>query len=362
VTTVGAGIFPIEVTINQGTGIGAGAGSTPFTLTNLAADPNNTQTIASNDGGAPFLATGNVPDTAAGFCSYPTDGGAPSRISHPTTSPFVKSNTDPRQPMAPFYFPLVYASKNTTSDNAVSPANKPPIIGLFDWRPKDIDESVVAAESDDNGLTWWFMQSVLELNPDYTNPTTSGFLDASTSTGCPTTVTGTNANFTGVTGSQADDGWGHATVIQLPGLPASTGQFLYLLDRNTNNIPNTSTEIVDGNPLWVISLAPGSALGGGSSNKFPLWNTNFAGAGNNDFKSISSVLNQTPDAASPISITQTVGLTDPDGIMAVFPTAAVAEAGTTVTVLWVQKILDGDDTGSTALPVSEQCTKAPFSG
>jgi hypothetical protein len=61
-----------------------------------------------------------------------------------------------------------------------------------------------------------------------------------------------------------------------------------------------------------------------------------------------------------------VGLVDPDGIMAVFPNAslsgATADAGTTTTVLWVQKILNGDNTGTTALPVAQQCTKAPFSG
>ena len=31
-------------------------------------------------------------------------------------------------------------------------------------------------------------------------------------------------------------------------------------------------------------------------------------------------------------------------------------------MLYVQKILDGDNTGSTALPAAQQCTKAPFSG
>jgi hypothetical protein len=362
VTTVGAGVFPVEVTINQGTAIGAGAGSTPFTLTNLASDPNNTQTITSNDGGAPFIGSGTVPDTAAGFCAY--DGGAPTRLVHPTPGggSFVKApaNVDPRVPMAPFYFPLVYNTTNTTSDNAVSGVTTTPIVGLFDWRPKDIDESVVAAESDDNGQTWWFMQSVLELNPDYTNPTTSGYLDASTSTGCPTTITTSNASFSGVTGSQADDGWGHATVIQLPGLPAATGQFLYLLDRNTNNIQGQSVSIVDNAPLHVINIV-------GSSNKFPVWNTNNTKAGANDIRAISSALQNSPgaaDAGNAIVVQSTVGLLNPDGIMAVFPTEPGTDAGggSPITVLYVQKILNGDNTPPTAFPAAQRCNSAPFSG
>jgi hypothetical protein len=354
--------------INLGTAIGEGAnnGGTPPMLTDLAADPNNTQTITSDDGGPPFLGTGDVIDPASVLCRY--DGGASTRITHVTGSTFETSpdasTSDPLVPLTPAYFPLVYHSTNTPSPNAFG--GKTPIIGLFDWRPKDLDESVLAAESDDNGRTWFFMQSVLELNPDYTNAVSGGHnLDADAGNGCPTSITGTNANtsYPLANDSQDDDGWGHAAVIQLPGAGnVKTGQFLYLLDRNTNNIPGTSTEIVDGNPLWVISLAAGSSAGGGSTNKFPLWNTNFTGAGNNDFKSISSVLNQTPDAASPITVTQTVGLTDPDGIMAVFPTSPTAAAGSPVTVLWVQKILNGDNTGSTALPTSEQCTRAPFSG
>jgi len=364
VTTVAAGVFPIEVTINQGTAIGAGAGSTPFSLTNLSTDPSNTQVITSNDGGAPFIGSGTVPDTAAGFCAY--DAGAPTRLVHPTPGggSFVKAaapgNGDPRVPMAPFYFPLVYNTLNTTADNAESGLMTTPIVGLFDWRPKDIDESVVAAESDDNGQTWWFMQSVLELNPDYTNPNTSGYLDASTSTGCPATITGTNANFVGVTGSQADDGWGHATVIQLPGLPAATGQFLYLLDRNTNNIPGQSVSIVDNAPLHVINLA-------GSSNKFPIWNTNNTKAGSNDVRAISSALQNSPgaaDAGNAIVVQSTAGLLNPDGIMAVFPTEPGADAGvgSPITVLYVQKILNGDNTPPTALPAAQRCNSAPFSG
>src|SRR5262249_47272480 len=154
VTSVDDGVFPVVALINQGTAIGQGSGNgaTPFTLTNLAADTKNTQTIVTTDAGA-FLATGTVPDTAAGFCTYPTDGGGPTRVSYVTGAKFETTapgtpGADPMVAMAPFYFPMVYATVNTPTDNAFG--GQPPIIGLFDWRPKDIDEALVAAESDDN--------------------------------------------------------------------------------------------------------------------------------------------------------------------------------------------------------------------
>jgi hypothetical protein len=340
------------VTINQGTAIGEGSlnGATPFTLTNLAADPNNTQTIQSATN--PFLSTGTVPDAAFGFCDY--SGATPVRVNHVTGAKFETTapgtaGADPMAPMAPFYFPLVYDTVNTPTDNAFG--GKAPIIGLFDWRPKDIDEALVAAESDDDGKTWFFMQDVLELFPDLTDPVSGGFSSTATATGCPTTVTGTNANATSANGSTADDGWGHAAIIQLPGVGnIKTGQFLYMLDRNPAN--------VDVAPLFVINLT-------GSSNKFPIWNTNDTSPGNNDIKSIGSALNNSAGTAgtpNAVVVQQTSGLLDPDGIMAVFPTSPTAAAGSPITVLYVQKILNGDSTGSTALPVAERCAKAPFSG
>ena len=357
VTTVDPGVVPIAVTINQGTAIGEGAmnGATPSTLANVAADPNNTQTVTSATN--PFAATGHVPDTAAGFCDY--SGATPKRISYVTGTKFEAGvdggpGTDPVVVMAPFYFPLVYTTTNTTTGNAFG--GQPPIIGLFDWRPKDIDEALVVAESDDFGKSWYFMQTVLELNPDYTNPISGGYSATATNTGCPATISSTNANTTSLSGSQADDGWGHATVIQLPGSGnVKTGQFLYMLDRNTNDIPGTTTSIVDNAPLHVINLT-------GSTNKFPIWNTNNSDAGANDIKSITSALTNTAGSANPVVVQDSVGLLNPDGIMAVFPTAPTAAPGSPVTVLYVQKILNGDNTGSTALPASQQCTAAPFSG
>ncbi len=357
-TTLDNGVLPVKSLINQGTAIGEGKlnGATPSTLTNLAEDSKNTETIVSAVN--PFKSTGNVPDPAAGFCTYP-DGGAPTRASYVTGSKFETvgpdaGGSDPMVPMAPFYFPLVYTTTNTTADNAFG--GQPPIVGLFDWRPKDIDEGVVAAESDDYGKTWYFMQLVLELNPDYTNPISGGF-GTSTATGCPTTIADTNANYTSANGSQADDGWGHATIIQLPGLPAASGQFLYLLDRNTNNLADAGVSIVDNAPLHVINLT-------GSSNKFPVWNTNNTNPGNNDIKSISSALHNsagTAGTANAVTVQDTVGLLNPDGIMAVFPTSAAgadAGVGSAVTVLYVQKILNGD----TSWPATQKCTAAPVSG
>jgi hypothetical protein len=102
-----------------------------------------------------------------------------------------------------------------------------------------------------------------------------------------------------------------------------------------------------------------------SSNKFPIWNTNNTNPGNNDIKSIKSTLTNstgTAGTANAVTALQTSGLLNPDGIMAVFPTAPTAAAGSAVTVMYVQKILNGDNTGTTALPTAEQCVKAPFSG
>src|SRR5215471_6337758 len=53
--------------------------------------------------------------------------------------------------MEPYYFPFVVGHGKHLQ-------------GYFDWRPKDIEEGVVAAHSDDAGFTWTFQQKVLDLN------------------------------------------------------------------------------------------------------------------------------------------------------------------------------------------------------
>jgi hypothetical protein len=344
VTTVDPGVIAQAVTINQGTAVGQGAlnGATPSTLTMVGHDSNNTQTVLNATN--PFSTHGTVPDTAAGFCDY--SGPTPKRVSYVTGAKFETAQSDSMVPMSPFYFPLVYTTTNTTTANAFG--GQAPIIGLFDWRPKDIDEALVVAESDDHGASWYFMQTVLELDPDYTNPISGGYSMSSVDTGCPTTVTATNANHVATNGSVADDGWGHAAVIQLPGANnVKTGQFLYMLDRKPAN--------VDVAPLWAINLTA-------STNKFPIWNTNVTTVGANDIKSISSAVTNTAGSITPVVVQPTVGLLNPDGIMAVFPSTPAANAGDPITVLYVQKIIDGDRTGATAMPSAQQCSAAPFSG
>ena len=339
VTTLDPGVVAAKATINLGTAIGQGSGNgaTPFTLSDLATDTMNTDTITSAVN--PFNSTGTVPHPAAGFCSY---AATPARVSHITGAKFETTQTDPMVAMAPFYFPLVYSTPNTTTGNAFG--GHAPIIGLFDWRPKDIDEALVVAESDDFGQSWYFMQTVLELNPDYSNAISGGYASGSTDTGCPTAITATNASHTSANGSTADDGWGHAAILQLPGMDAKTGEILYMLDRSPAN--------VDVAPLQAIALPV-------ASNKFPIWNTNSTAVGANDIKSIKSALTNTTGTAQPVVVKPTVGLLHPDGIMAVFPTAPGAPAGTPVTVMYVEKIIDGD---KTALTAAQQCKAAPFSG
>ena len=52
--------------------------------------------------------------------------------------------------MEPYYFPVIFGTGSQLQ-------------GYFDWRPKDTDEAVVGATSNDSGKTWTFQDKVLEL-------------------------------------------------------------------------------------------------------------------------------------------------------------------------------------------------------
>ena len=249
--------------------------------------------------------------------------------------------------------------RNTTTANAFG--GKPPIIGLFDWRPKDIDEAVVVAESDDDGKTWYFMQTVLELNPDYTNPISGGYSAAVHQHRLPRHRHQHERQLhVGQRRRPRTTAGGTPRIIQLPGAGNATdgGQFLYLLDRNTNNIPRHATQIVDDAPLHVIHLDDVDA----TSSRSGTPTTRRRG---NDIKSISSALiEHAPDCGPPAVVVQRpVGLLEPGRDHGRVPDAAAGGRG-----LARHGDVRPEDPrtattpASTALPAAQQCNTAPFSG
>ncbi len=172
--------------------------------------------------------------------------------------------------MAPYYFPFVTGSGKK-------------LHGIFDYRPRTSNEAVVAASSNDGGLSWKFEQEVLELNKGV----------------CPASD---------LVDIGSDAGLGHGYVLKVNG-----ETFLYNLDRTAAN--------VDQSGLVVHQLTP------------------LAGAPLNP-------------ASDTLEISQrTVGLLNPDGIIAEIPGVSPR------TIFYLQKILNGDRTGTTALPVEQQCGK-----
>ena len=90
--------------------------------------------------------------------------------------------------MQPYYFPFVTEAPDGVSGH---------LIGYFDARPKDTDESIVVASSTDNGQTWTYEGTALEQNAGY----------------CPQ-------------GDTNDDGQGHPIVMKVGGT-----SYLYTVNR-----------------------------------------------------------------------------------------------------------------------------------
>jgi len=192
--------------------------------------------------------------------------------------------------MQPYYFPHIHGQGRHLQ-------------GYFDWRPKDIDEAVAAAFSDDAGLTWTFQQKVLELRttcPTVVNKEADGTIDD--------TVQPNNSD------NGDDDGQGHAFVMNVGG-----HTYLYTLERANGHI--------DSDDLYIHELFPQPGL--------PL---NGAPA-----------MNDGPTDASPAGTPEipfhTTGLVNPDGILGIVP-------GTwPIKIIYEQKILKGD----ASFPLAQQC-------
>ena len=178
--------------------------------------------------------------------------------------------------------------------------------GYFDYRPKDTDEAVAAAFSDDAGHTWSFQQKVLELRttcPNQLQKDPDGDKD--------------NKNDGNNDDNGDDDGQGHQFILSING-----HTYLYTLDRAVNHI--------DADDLYIHELSPQPGL---PLNGAPAMNDGPTDATTN-----------LPEIAF-----HTTGLVNPDGILGVVP------GSSPVKIIYEQKILNGDNTGVTALPVAQQC-------
>jgi hypothetical protein len=187
-----------------------------WTATN--ATPNSAPIVTTLTGGPWLLAQGGPYTEMNGTTTVggPYDGTTPYCSPGGALGGAPISDT-PTNPMQPFYFPFV-------SGRGLA------LQGYFDYRPRDITEAVVAANSADGGQTWTFQQQVENLN-----------------TVCPQSDSNSaNGN---------ENGEGHANVVSFGG-----GGFLYLLDRRNGH--------VDFDGLVVHDLTPkaGAPLNGLTTN------------------------------------------------------------------------------------------------
>ena len=200
--------------------------------------------------------------------------------------------------MQPYYFPFITGSGLNLQ-------------GYFDWRPKDIDEAVVAASSTDGGDTWIFQDKVLELS-QAAGRIAQGLV-------CPSMPNkeGDNEKDAICTGAACqnadngdDDGQGHQFVMTVAG-----NTYLYTLTRSVGHIDHDQLVI---HPLSPI---PGHPLNG--------------------VPSADDTATDTSPAPVPAPA-MTTGLLNPDGILGVVPGSNPVE------IIYEQKILMGDNMGPTA--------------
>jgi hypothetical protein len=190
--------------------------------------------------------------------------------------------------MQPYYFPFVRQ-------------RGPLLEGFFDYRPRNEQESVVSAFSNDLGITWHFTGEALQLNPYCpSDPTDPDNLNVNVS-GLPVPY-GSDPN------SAADNGLGHPVVLTINGVDR-----IYQLNRANNHI--------DHDQLVVHTLPNGHE--NGSVSPLP------------DLGYVSPLSAGGYPTLTPAL--QTSGLQSPDAIM-----GAVAMGGTTA-VIYVEKQLKADN-------------------
>ena len=263
-------------------------------------------------------------------------------------------------PMAPFYFPLVYTTTNTPTGNAFG--GQPPIIGLFDWRPKDIDEAArrrrVRRQRQDLVLHADGARAEPGLHePDQRRllarrrrpPAARRRSPARTRT--TPRRTGRKPTTAGATPPSSSSP-GPAT--RRPGSSSTCST------ATRTTCPDAGVSIVDNAPLHVINLT-------GVEQQVPDLEHEQHERGRTTTSSRSaarSTTRRTP-AANAGRRAGHGGPAEPRRHHGRVPDGADGRArrARPVTVLYVQKILDGDDTGATALPAAAAVhRRRPFSG
>ena len=188
--------------------------------------------------------------------------------------------------MQPYYFPFVRR-------------RGPQIEGFFDYRPRNQQEAVVSAFSNDWGVTWHFTGQALALNPycpwDPTDPDNLNL-----------NVGGTKVDYST---SAADNGLGHPVSLVINGV-----ERLYQLNRANGHI--------DFDPLVVHTLSTGQ--GNGSVASLP------------DLGYVSPLASGGYPTLT-AGFLPTSGLQNPDAIMGAVP------MGSTTAVVYVEKQLGAAD-------------------
>ncbi|MBV1774210.1 hypothetical protein KSF73_00630 [Burkholderiaceae bacterium DAT-1] len=166
---------------------------------------------------------------------------------------------------------------------------------FFDYRPYGLNESIVAAASTDGGKTWKYQQEAAVLTE-----------------ACPANSASLNPT---------DGGVGKPYVMTV-----GTSAYMYAVDHSTNNTDSSAQLLVQPLGLSTAALAAQPAA--------PL---------------------QWVGATAASLQTRTFGLLNPAGILAVIP--AASSGGTRV--LYLSKIVNGDNTGVTAMDPKLQCPVQP---
>jgi hypothetical protein len=215
--------------------------------------------------------------------------------------------------MQPYYFPFVHREGST-------------LVGYFDYRPRNEQEALVEAVSTDSGATWTPLGEVLALNPycpaDATDPDNQNVIvnGVSTAYGSYTSPT-TPPNTPPV--NAADNGLGHPVVLNIGGV-----QRIYSLDRANNHI--------DSDQLVLHTMKPVS----GRASLVTVSQYGFV-----------SPLGPDGYPALDSTASATTGLQNPDAFM------GVANIGTTIAVVYVEKTLNGDL--SPPFTSDQLCPKTP---